>query len=165
MRRASKYLSNSRPSKTTSKVRQSQVTSLRQEVERDLALMERDGISTKRPQKRSECPSERPCPYVSCRHHLYLEITEAGSIKFNFDDMPLEAMAETCALDVAENHREGIQLQKVGEYLNLTRERVRQIESEAKIKLAENLKLDEEKTDFLIETIKKLSQERDDGDK
>ena len=35
-------------------------------------------------------------------------------------------MAETCALDVAD--RGGITLEEVGEILNLTRERIRQVE-------------------------------------
>ena len=69
----------------------------------------------------------RPCPYVSCKHHLYLDVNpETGSIKLNFPDLEVWEMAETCSLDVAD--RGGITLEEVGEILNLTRERIRQVE-------------------------------------
>lgn len=129
---------------------------MRQEAVRDLALVEHDGLPIERPKKRSECPSERPCPYVSCRYHLYLDITDAGSIKFNFPDKELSELEETCALDVAESNREGIQLQRVGEFLNVTRERVRQIEAEAKLRLSENLKINGEQTEKLIEILREM---------
>ena len=81
-----------------------------------------------RPGHRSECANGiRPCPYVSCKHHLYLDVNpETGSIKLNFPDIEVWDMAETCALDVAD--RGGITLEEVGEILNLTRERIRQVE-------------------------------------
>ncbi len=81
-----------------------------------------------RPQTRAECKEgERPCPYVSCKHHLYLDVNpETGSIKLNFPDLEVWEMAETCSLDVAD--RGGITLEEVGEILNLTRERIRQVE-------------------------------------
>jgi len=69
----------------------------------------------------------RPCLYVSCRHHLYLDVnTQTGSVKFNFPDKEVWELEETCALDVAE--RGGITLEEVGKIMNLTRERIRQIE-------------------------------------
>jgi hypothetical protein len=51
---------------------------------------------------------------------------DTGSIKLNFPDLEVWEMAETCALDVAD--RGGITLEEVGEILNLTRERIRQVE-------------------------------------
>jgi hypothetical protein len=69
----------------------------------------------------------RPCPYVSCAHHLYLDINPtSGAIKLNFPHLEVWEMKETCALDVAD--RGGITLEEVGEILNLTRERIRQVE-------------------------------------
>ncbi|MBU6161975.1 MAG: DNA-binding protein, partial [Myxococcales bacterium] len=69
----------------------------------------------------------RPCPWVSCKFHLYLDVNpETGSIKLNFPDLEVWEMPETCALDVAD--RGGITLEEVGEILNLTRERIRQVE-------------------------------------
>jgi Sigma-70, region 4 len=80
------------------------------------------------PEARSECQdSERPCPFVSCKHHLYLDVNpETGSIKLNFPDIEVWEMTETCALDIAE--RGGVTLEEVGEIMNLTRERIRQLE-------------------------------------
>jgi hypothetical protein len=88
-----------------------------------------------RPSSRGECKEgERPCPYVSCKHHLYLDVNpETGSIKLNFPDLEVWEMAETCSLDVAD--RGGITLEEVGEILNLTRERIRQVEVRGLLKL------------------------------
>ena len=88
-----------------------------------------------RPVNRGECKGmERPCPYVSCTHHLYLDVNpETGSIKLNFPDLEVWEMAETCSLDVAD--RGGITLEEVGEILNLTRERIRQVEVRGLLKL------------------------------
>jgi hypothetical protein len=94
-------------------------------------------IEVDRPQHRSECVTGvRPCPYVSCKHHLYLDVNpETGSIKLNFPDLDVWEMHETCALDVAD--RGGITLEEVGEILNLTRERIRQVEVKGLEKLRE----------------------------
>ncbi len=87
-----------------------------------------DMVQYLRPTCRGECQKrERPCMFVSCKHHLYLDVNpETGSIKFNFPDKEVWEMRETCALDVAD--RGGITLEEVGEILNLTRERIRQVE-------------------------------------
>jgi hypothetical protein len=81
-----------------------------------------------KPHARAACTSfERPCPYVSCKYHLYLDVNPAtGSIKLNFPDLEVWEMEDTCALDVAD--RGGITLEEVGEIMNLTRERIRQVE-------------------------------------
>lgn len=81
-----------------------------------------------RPRSRAECQGmPRPCPFVSCTHHLYLDVNpESGAIKLNFPHLEVWQMAETCALDVAD--RGGITLEEVGAILNLTRERIRQVE-------------------------------------
>lgn len=89
-----------------------------------------------RPRTRAECADvPRPCPYVSCRHHLYLEALPNGSLKVNFpsigpEDMPAHL---SCSLDVAE--RGDRTLESVAELMNLTKERVRQLELEGKAKL------------------------------
>lgn len=70
---------------------------------------------------------ERPCPFVSCKYHLYLDVNpETGSLKINFPEREPWELSETCALDVAD--RAGMTLEEVGQILNLTRERIRQIE-------------------------------------
>jgi hypothetical protein len=88
-----------------------------------------------KPQDRAECKCGiRPCPYVSCKHHLYLDVNpETGSIKLNFPHLEVWEMEETCSLDVAE--RGGITLEEVGEIMNLTRERIRQVEVRGLLKL------------------------------
>ncbi len=90
-----------------------------------------------RPASRAECGNfERPCPFVSCKHHLYLDVNPTtGSIKLNFPDLEVWEMEETCALDVAD--RGGITLEEVGEIMNLTRERIRQVELRGLEKLRE----------------------------
>lgn len=92
-------------------------------------------VDIPRPSTRSECREEmRPCPWVACKHHLYLDINpETGSIKINFPDLEPWELQHTCALDVAE--RGGITLEEVGEIMNLTRERIRQVEVRGLLKL------------------------------
>ncbi len=92
-------------------------------------------VDIPRPSSRAECKEEmRPCPWVACKHHLYLDINpETGSIKINFPDLEPWELKHTCALDVAE--RGGITLEEVGEIMNLTRERIRQVEVRGLLKL------------------------------
>ncbi|WP_437693362.1 sigma factor-like helix-turn-helix DNA-binding protein [Sorangium sp. So ce176] len=88
-----------------------------------------------KPRTRAECvDGPRPCPYVSCQHHLYLDVSaRTGAIKLNFPDLEVWDMNETCALDVAD--RGGTTLEDVGAIMNLTRERIRQVEVKALAKL------------------------------
>jgi hypothetical protein len=92
-------------------------------------------IESLRPRTRAACATgPRPCMYVSCKHHLYLDVNpETGSVKVNFPDKEVWELAETCALDVAD--RGGITLEEVGAIMNLTRERIRQVESRGLHKL------------------------------
>ena len=92
-------------------------------------------VDIERPKTRAECSGEqRPCPWVACKHHLYLDINpETGSIKINFPDLEPWEMKHTCALDVAEAG--GHTLDEVGEITNLTRERIRQVEVRGLLKL------------------------------
>jgi len=82
-----------------------------------------------RPRTRADCVSSaRPCVFVSCKYNLYLDVNpETGSIKLNFPDKEIWELEYTCALDVAE--KGGITLEEVGEIMNLTRERIRQVET------------------------------------
>jgi len=100
--------------------------------ELDAAIEE---VEAMRPRLRAECVNgPRPCPFISCKHHLYLDINPTtGSIKLNFPDQELWDLAETCALDVAD--RGGVTLEEVGSLLNLTRERIRQLETHGLLKL------------------------------
>lgn len=86
------------------------------------------------PPTRGHCAEgSRPCPRVSCRHNLFLDVEARGAIKVTFPDLEPEELTESCALDVADQG--GITLEEVGALLNLTRERVRQLEVRALAKV------------------------------
>jgi hypothetical protein len=88
-----------------------------------------------KPKHRNECvDGPRPCPFVSCKHHLFVDVSpRTGAIKLNFPDLEVWDMGESCALDVAD--RGGTTLEDVGAIMNLTRERIRQVEVKALAKL------------------------------
>jgi len=88
-----------------------------------------------RPESRGDCMEmERPCPFVACKYHLYIDVHPVrGSIKVNFPDVEVWEMTDTCALDIAD--RGGITLEEVGQIMNLTRERVRQLETQGLARL------------------------------
>ena len=92
-------------------------------------------IEAARPRTRADCAqAARPCMFISCKHHLYLDVNPStGSIKLNFPDREVWELDETCALDVAD--RGGITLEEVGTIMNLTRERIRQVETRGLLKL------------------------------
>jgi len=92
-------------------------------------------MEASRPKSRADCGTgPRPCPYVSCKYNLYVDVNpRTGSVKMNFPDKELWELADTCALDVAD--RGGITLEEVGVIMNLTRERVRQLETRGLVKL------------------------------
>ncbi len=94
-----------------------------------------DVDGAERPKPRAECIGhDRPCPFVSCKHHLYLDVSaRTGAIKLNFPDLEVWEMNETCALDVSD--RGGTTLEEVGAIMNLTRERIRQVEVKGLAKL------------------------------
>jgi hypothetical protein len=99
------------------------------------ALMYPPVEDVERPRTRAECKNEaRPCPWVACKHHLYLDINpETGSIKINFPDLEPWELPHTCALDVAEAG--ALTLEEIGVITNLTRERIRQVEVRGLLKL------------------------------
>jgi hypothetical protein len=128
-------------------VRHRSKTMSRKEIARDLRRQRQSGvvdpeleavmqeIEASRPHNRSECATgPRPCMFIACKHHLYLDVNPTtGSIKLNFPDKEVWEMGETCALDVAD--RGGITLEEVGAIMNLTRERIRQVETRGLLKL------------------------------
>ena len=93
-----------------------------------------------RPRTRRDCEDGvRPCPYVACQYHLYLDVSEkTGTIKLNFPDLEPDELVETCALDVADSG--GRNLEEVGELMNITRERIRQLELVAMTKARPSLR-------------------------
>ena len=98
-----------------------------------------------KPRIRADCKHiVRPCPYVGCKYHLYLNITKRGTIKIvpkvkNVgEDVAnvLLRMSDTCALDVAERNQ-GMTLEQIGQIMEVSRERIRQIENDALGKIRE----------------------------
>lgn len=85
-------------------------------------------LAIERPKTRADCVNgPRPCGFVSCKYHLYLDISpKTGSLKLNFPDKEPWELEETCALDIAD--KGGVALEIISRHMNLTRERVRQIE-------------------------------------
>jgi hypothetical protein len=122
----------------------SRTISIKRLTKRELELgrlMYPEESRDERPKTRGEClQMERPCCFVSCKYHLFLDVTQNGSIRLNFPDREIEDMPETCALDVAD--QDGMTLEDVGELLNVTRERIRMIEVQALAKVFEQQALD-----------------------
>ena len=80
------------------------------------------------PLTRGDCmDGPRPCPHVTCRHHLDVEKRHGVGVGEN----------PTCSLDVADIGEHT--LEEVAEIFGMTRERVRQIQSEALEKLRAKL--------------------------
>lgn len=82
-----------------------------------------------RPKERGDCAGQTgPCIWAACPYNLYLDVNpETGSVKFNFPGKEIWEIEHICALDVAD--RGGSTLEDVGDIMNLTRERIRQVET------------------------------------
>ena len=111
-----------------------------------------------RPKTRADCVNvPRPCPYVSCRYNLYLDIDEeSGALRLNYQRSAKEGRGRSartfekevwelehgsCSLDIA---AEGDHtLEQVADIMGLTRERIRQIQSYGGAMLRGTRKLDE----------------------
>lgn len=97
-----------------------------------LAEAEAAELEAARPRTRGDCAGgERPCPWASCRHHLLWEQGGAwdGGVLRSDDELLdlLDRMPATCALDAADEG--GLNLAEAGRLLDITRERMRQIET------------------------------------
>lgn len=96
----------------------------------------RKELGVRRPATRADCvDGPRPCPHVWCKYHLYLDVSpRTGAIKLNFPDLEVWELGASCVLDVADSG--GSTLEDIGELMNLTRERIRQLELQAVSRLA-----------------------------
>ncbi len=113
-----------------------------------------------RPRLRAECEAgPRPCPWVGCRYHLYLDTYTTGDpenptpglIIHRPELEPLE-LPETCLLDLAS--RGPYTLAQIGDIFDLSRERIRQIEAGALRKLAR--RTDARDPDAVIQLLESL---------
>ena len=103
-------------------------------AEGPLSTKQLQRLQQERPRTRADCINGvRPCPFTGCRYNLYLEVTEAGSLRLPRANVPPEEMSESCALDVADRgpHRR----QRIAHLLGLTNMRVAQVESKALAKV------------------------------
>lgn len=91
-----------------------------------------------RPHVRSDCLAGgmnevRPCPFALCRHHLGVDIGDDGDLRVVYPDgdggLDIDAMPETCALDIAENGE--MNLEELGAVLRYSPERIFQFQAEA----------------------------------
>jgi hypothetical protein len=86
-----------------------------------------------RPRTRADCvEGPRPCPWVSCRHHIASDPSRESAAARAFDEDPSQ-LEQTCSLDVADAG--GLTLLEVGRLLRFSRERARQLEQVALAKL------------------------------
>ena len=91
--------------------------------------------SFERPTRRSQCvDGVRPCPYVGCRHHLFLEVTRTGTLIFRYPDLEPWELNYSCSLDVADAVHvadEVLTQDVIGALTNVSRQRAQQIEESA----------------------------------
>ena len=81
-----------------------------------------------RPTKRSECANvPRPCPFVSCRFHLYLDVRNDGVLRLNFPDREPHEMAVSCSLDLATDGPRTLDF--IAGLMGVSKERARQLEA------------------------------------
>ena len=87
-----------------------------------------------RPKTRGDCAGvPRPCPFAACKYHLYVDVNEEGTLKVNFPDRGIDEIPYSCSLDVADAGMHT--LDEIGDAMNITRERVRQIDHGLRAKL------------------------------
>jgi hypothetical protein len=108
-----------------------------------MAILGLDGTEPREkrhlPLLRADCPeANEPCPYVTCKHHLFADVSNAESITLNFPDLEPDQLGSSCCLHIADNG--GETLDRVGEIMNMTRERVRQIEEGALRKIRHQMR-------------------------
>jgi predicted CopG family antitoxin len=108
---------------------------LTEDVRRGREELSPEDLEFERPRTRADCERGiRPCPFVGCRHHLYLDVKSNGALILNFPDRDFDEAPESCALDVAE--RGELSQREVGEVMNVTKQAVQQLERVSLTKIA-----------------------------
>ena len=93
-----------------------------------------EDLALQKPKHRSQCvDGYRPCPWVSCRYNLFLDIRQDGILRLNFPGKEPEDMYQSCALDLAEDGPRT--LEQVAIIMGMSKERARQIEDAVMKKL------------------------------
>jgi hypothetical protein len=102
-------------------------------------------INESRPKTREDCKNDvRPCPWVGCQFHLYLDVDDRNEIIFNhentvFNDDDLEnpdlrKMVHTCVLDIVDKIDDGLTFCEIAEYLGCTVKKVKEILESCRVK-------------------------------
>jgi hypothetical protein len=93
--------------------------------DRDVAPLSADEEAL-RPRTRGDCAGgPRPCPWVSCRHNLYLD-AKGETLHLTWSEKEPGEVTESCALDIAD--RGAHQRHHIGAAMNVSHEMVRSIE-------------------------------------
>lgn len=100
-----------------------------------------DQVHLTRPRTRGDCVGgPRPCPWVGCRHNLYLDVRRVGTVQLHFVEEPDEVVGNTlCSLDYA--GKDSMTLQSIAELMMVTRERIRQLQDTALAKVKRSVEL------------------------
>ena len=80
-----------------------------------------------RPRTRADCANiPRPCPFVGCRYHLYLDVMKRGLV-FNFPDREVWELEHSCALDLADATKgKGNTTTRIGEIMGWSKQNASQ---------------------------------------
>ena len=125
----------------------------KQESARQVRLGRMEGLRTdhRRPADYTECMpgrwnGARPCPFVGCRYHMYLDVSKAGTVIFNQPGIDVGEMDYSCAIDLAgaavgrlgigAHTDEHLMLSAIADHLSVTTERASQIVDAATIAFA-----------------------------
>lgn len=89
------------------------------------AMRQSEPLDVERPRTRADCmDGPRPCPWVGCRHHLYLEVKPNGSIVLNRPGLEPWELEHSCSLDVAPLRPDG---ELIAALLGVSRRRLYQL--------------------------------------
>jgi hypothetical protein len=109
-----------------------------------------------RPKTRGDCENmPRPCPWLSCRHHLALVVNvtrfSQQAVRSPFAGVmegDLSEMKQTCSLDVADDGEHT--LEEVADVMGVTRQRVEAIEHVAQQRAREKRRAGEAKAEWRV---------------
>ena len=85
------------------------------------------------PATRAECPTQRPCPHLACRHNLAVDRETPGRPHHGTHNAPRRARDGGCALDVATEGEHTTRA--VAGLLGVSTRRVQQVEGRARAKV------------------------------
>lgn len=106
-----------------------------EDLERErLTPAEVEALERERPRTRGDCANgERPCPWVGCRYHLFLDVKPNGRLLLAFPDLEPDEIPASCALDIAD--RGGASQDEIGELLGMSHQAVECIEQRTRPRL------------------------------